>query len=37
MVYGAEGRTLNAQQANKPLSNEMDIWKKSVRISRGKS
>jgi len=38
MLYGAEGKTLNTQQANKPLTNEMYIWKKkSVRKSRGNS
>jgi hypothetical protein len=30
MLYGAEGRTLNTQQANKPLTNEMYIWKKKI-------
>jgi len=37
MLHGAEGKTLNTQQANKPLTNEMHIWKKSVRKSRENS
>jgi hypothetical protein len=34
LLYGAETRTLNTQQANKLLATEMDFWRSSVRKSR---
>jgi hypothetical protein len=34
LLYGAETWTLNTQQANKLLANEVDFWRRSVRKSR---
>jgi hypothetical protein len=34
LLYGAETWTLNTQQANKLLANEMDFWRRSTRKSR---
>jgi hypothetical protein len=34
LLYGAETRTLNTQQANKLLATEMDFWRRSARNSR---
>jgi hypothetical protein len=34
LLYGAETRTLNTQQANKLLATEMDFWRSSARKSR---
>jgi hypothetical protein len=34
LLYGAETWTLNTQQANKLLENEMDFWRRSARKSK---
>jgi hypothetical protein len=34
LLYVAETRTLNTQQANKLLATEMDLWRRSARKSR---
>jgi hypothetical protein len=34
LLYGAETRTLNTQQANKLLATEMGFWRRSARKSR---
>jgi hypothetical protein len=34
LLYGAETRTLNTQQANNLLATEMDFWRSSARKSR---
>jgi hypothetical protein len=34
LLYGAETWTLNTQEANKLLANEMDFWRRSARKSR---
>jgi hypothetical protein len=36
LLYGAETRALNTQQANKLLATEMDFWRRSARKSRKK-
>jgi hypothetical protein len=36
LLCGAETWTLNTQQANRLLANEMDFWGRSARRSRGK-
>jgi hypothetical protein len=33
LLYGAETRTRNTQQANKLLATEMDFWRRSARKS----
>jgi hypothetical protein len=34
LLYGAETRTLDTQQANKLLATEIDFWRRSARKSR---
>jgi hypothetical protein len=34
LLYGAETRAVNKQQANKLLATEMDFWRRSARKSK---